>query len=260
VTDATTRFSLDGRICVVTGGAGLYGRWIAEGLAEHGATVVLAARDVSACAALAEQLAARGMRAWAHRLDLADGDSVRSFCDVVLDRYDRIDVLVNNAVARAGGDFFATAPEELAETHRVNGQGLFLITQLFAERMVEQRSGSIVNISSIYGRVGPDFTVYGDSGMTTPVPYAFDKGGMVAFTRYLATYLGRWGVRANAISPGGLQTDQDPRFVEAYGRRTPLARMAGAEDIKGPVVFLASDASAYVTGVDLAVDGGWTAH
>jgi NAD(P)-dependent dehydrogenase (short-subunit alcohol dehydrogenase family) len=260
VTDASDRFNLDGRVCVVTGGAGLYGRWIAEGLAEHGATVVLGARDVDACEAVVEQLSAQGLRAWAHRLDLAQEASVRAFCDALADRYGKVDVLVNNAVARAGGDFFATDPADFAETHRVNGAGLFLITQLCAQEMVRRGSGSIVNIASIYGNVGPDFTVYGDSGMTTPVPYAFDKGGMLAFTRYLATYLGRHGVRANAISPGGLHSGQDPAFVAAYEERTPLRRMAGPQDIKGPVVFLASDASAYVTGTNLAVDGGWTAH
>ncbi|MDO8210337.1 SDR family oxidoreductase [Conexibacter sp. CPCC 206217] len=260
MTDATTRFSLDGRVCVVTGGAGLYGRWIAQGLAEHGATVVLAARNAEACEAVAAELASHGLRAWAQRLDLADEDSIRELRDELMRRHGRIDVLVNNAVHRAGGDFFATEPSDFAATHRVNGEGLFLITQLCAEQMIHRRAGSIVNIASIYGVVGPDFGVYGDSGMTTPVPYAYDKGGMLAFTRYLATYLGRWGVRANAISPGGLQTDQDPAFVEAYAQRTPLARMAGPEDIKGPIVFLASDASAYVTGTNLAVDGGWTAR
>jgi NAD(P)-dependent dehydrogenase (short-subunit alcohol dehydrogenase family) len=260
VTDATTRFSLDGRVCVVTGGAGLYGRWIAEGLAEHGATVVLAARNLDACEAVAAELSDHGLRAWAHRLDLAYEDSIRDLRDALMRRHSRVDVLINNAVHRAGGDFFATEPSDFEETHRVNGAGLFLITQLCAEQMIHRRSGSIVNISSIYGSVGPDFTVYGETGMTTPVPYAFDKGGMIAFTRYLATYLGRWGVRANAVSPGGLQTDQDAAFVAAYEQRTPLRRMAGPEDIKGPTVFLASDASAYVTGTNLAVDGGWTAH
>ena len=126
--------------------------------------------------------------------------------------------------------------------------------------MARQGSGSIVNVSSIYGVVGPDFSVYGDTGMTTPPSYAYDKGGMIAFTRYLATYLGPRGVRVNSLTLGGLYTEQDERFVREYVARTPLRRMAGPDDVKGAVVFLASDASAYVTGTNLVVDGGWTAQ
>ena len=126
--------------------------------------------------------------------------------------------------------------------------------------MVRRRQGAIVNIGSIYGMVGADFGVYEGTEMSSPAFYAFDKGGMITLTRHLASWLGRHGIRVNCLSPGGLRTaDQPPAFVANYERRVPLGRMAGAEDIKAAVAFLASDAAQYVTGVNLPVDGGWTA-
>jgi NAD(P)-dependent dehydrogenase (short-subunit alcohol dehydrogenase family) len=253
-------FSMHDNVAIVTGAAGLYGRPIAEALAAAGATVVLASRDLAATSAVARALEAGGRSATAHTLDLADPRSIERLCADVLEQYGRIDVLVNNAVQRSGGELFATSGEDFGETHAVNATGLFLITRHCAQAMVDAHRGSIVNIASIYGVVGPDFAVYGDTGMTTPPGYAYDKGGMIAFSRYLATYLGPNGVRSNCLVPGGLETDQDGQFVSAYRERTPLRRMAEADDIKGPVVFLASEASRYVTGITLPVDGGWTAQ
>jgi len=260
VADVRDLFSLSGKVAIVTGAAGLYGRPIALGLAEAGATVVLASRDLAATTELGRAFEAAGLSAWAHRLDLQDEGSIISHCADVLERFGRIDVLVNNAVHRAGGDFFSTSGLDFAESHRVNGSGLFVITRCCAAAMVEAGGGSIVNIASIYGAVGPDFAVYGETGMTTAPTYAYDKGGMIAFSRFVATYLGPRNVRSNCLVPGGLETDQDERFTSAYGARTPLRRMAELDDVKGPVVFLASDASRYVTGATLAVDGGWTAQ
>ena len=176
-------------------------------------------------------------------------------------QHGRIDVLVNNAVARGGADIRTTSAQDWAETSAVNSLGLFLITRECGEQMIAQRSGVIVNIASIYGMVGPEFAIYEGHGMTNPAFYAYDKGGMINFTRYLAAFYAPHGIRANCISPGGLATpDQPAEFVASYSSRVPLGRLAGPEDIKGPVVFLASDASRYVTGVNLPVDGGWTAR
>ncbi len=162
---------------------------------------------------------------------------------------------------RRGGDLATTNATDWEETSRVNSLGLFLLTKQVSLHMVRQRSGSIVNIASIYGVVGPDFSLYAGTEMTMPAFYAFDKGGMISFTRYLACRLSASNVRVNCISPGGLRDgSQPPAFVAAYESRVPLGRLAGSEDIKGAVVFFASDASAYVTGVNLMVDGGWTAR
>lgn len=260
MTELSDLFTLKGKVALVTGAAGLYGRPMSEALAAAGATVVLAARGFDAIASFAAELEARGCSVIGHRLDLAADDSIERVCDDVLSRFGRIDVLVNNAVHRAGSDFFATTGDDFEATHRVNGRGLFLLTRRCAAAMAEAGAGSIINISSIYGAAGPDFTIYDGTGMTNAPTYAYDKGGMIAFSRYLATLLGPRGIRSNCLVPGGLETEQDERFIAAYQGRTPLRRMAELDDIKGPVVFLASEASRYVTGVTIPVDGGWTAQ
>ena len=259
--DAKDLCSRAGRVALISGGAGLYGRHIAAALATAGAHVVLAARGVEACEVTAAGLRAKGLEASAMPLDLTSEASVRALRDAVVDQHGRIDVLVNNAVARGGGDIDHTSREQWEMTSQVNSTGLFLMTRDVGAQMVAQGSGSIVNIASIYGVVGPDFSLYGSTGMTNPAFYAYDKGGMISFTRYLAAYYAPHNIRVNCLSPGGLATpDQPAEFVANYEARVPLGRLAGPDDIKGPVVFLASDASGYVTGVNIPVDGGWTAH
>lgn len=253
-------FSLEGRIAVVTGGAGLYGRPICTALAEAGARVIVASRSRDARDGWAAELRAQGLQASALPLDLADRGSAAAFCDQVVGGFGRLDVLVNGAVHRQGGDLAHTSADDWDATSRVNSLGLFTITQACAEQMANSGGGSIVNVGSIYGVVGPDFSIYTGTEMSNPAYYAYDKGGMVNFTRYVACQYGPRGVRVNCISPGGLYSGQPEAFVRAYSARTPLGRMAGDDDIKGAVVFLASDAAAYVTGINLLVDGGWTAH
>jgi NAD(P)-dependent dehydrogenase (short-subunit alcohol dehydrogenase family) len=254
-------YDLTGKVAVVTGGAGLYGRHMCRALAEAGAHVVITSRDLAACEEAATVLRAEGHLATAHRLDQADESSIVKLRDDLLASHGRIDVLVNGSVHRQGSDPDRTTAEDWAATSQVNSTGLFLITKHFGEQMMAQRSGSIINIGSIYGVVGPTFGIYAGTPMTSPAFYAFDKGGMVNLTRYLACFYGPHGVRVNCLSPGGLATpDQPESFVKAYSAGTPLGRLAGPDDIKGPVLFLASDASCYITGVNLMVDGGWTAH
>jgi NAD(P)-dependent dehydrogenase (short-subunit alcohol dehydrogenase family) len=253
-------FRLDRKIALVSGGTGIVGSPIARALAEAGATVVVASRDVDRCRAFAASLCEQGLRAEGDRLDLSSESEIRDLRDRILKRHGRLDVLFNNAVARTGGDLRHTTAHQWEETMRVNSTGVFLASQTFSEPMQAQRSGSIVNISSIYGVVGPDFSIYEGTAMSNPVDYSFAKSGIIGLTRYLASFLGPFGVRANCISPGGFLTpDMPENFQRNYKRRTLLGRMATAEDIKGPALFLASDASAYVTGQNISVDGGWTA-
>ncbi|MER7003854.1 SDR family oxidoreductase [Dactylosporangium sp. NPDC000555] len=257
----TDLYSLDGRVAVVTGGAGLYGRHMCDALAEAGAHVVVTSRDADACAAAADALRRRGLAASSHPLDLADEASILALRDAVLASHGRVDVLVNGSVHRQGSDPGHTSAADWAATSLVNSTGLFLISRYFAERMAAQGGGSIINIGSIYGVVGPTFDIYQNTAVTSPAFYAYDKGGMVNLTRYLACYYGPHGVRVNCLSPGGLRSEGQPEpFLTAYRKATPLGRLAGPDDIKGPILFLASDASAYVTGANLMVDGGWTAH
>lgn len=256
----TELFRLDGKVALVSGGAGLYGRHICRALAEAGAHVVIASRDLDACEGAVAELVADGLAASATRLDQGDDDSINAACDAVAADLGGVDILINNAVFRRGGAMSGVDSDDLRATAEVNYVGLMQITRRIAEQMVERGGGSIVNIASIYGVVGPQFAVYEGTEIVSPAFYAFEKGGMINLTRHLAAYYGPSGIRVNCVSPGGLATpDQPESFVEAYSQRTPLGRLAGPDDIKGPIVFLASPAAAYVNGVNLMVDGGWTA-
>jgi NAD(P)-dependent dehydrogenase (short-subunit alcohol dehydrogenase family) len=147
------------------------------------------------------------------------------------------------------------------ESMRINATGNFIITRAFGKDMIEQKQGSIINIASMHGMIGPDPTLYEGLGMEGwGGDYYFHKGGMIAFTRFLASYYGRFGIRCNAISPGGIQSHRTPEeFVRRYNQRTMLGRMAGPDDIKGAIVYFASNASLYVTAANLPLDGGYTA-
>jgi NAD(P)-dependent dehydrogenase (short-subunit alcohol dehydrogenase family) len=258
------RFTLHGKIAVVTGGAGLFGKPISLALAEAGALVVIASRDESASGQYVKELAKQGLKAVAKPLDLAEEASINKLTSDVYDSYGAIDILVNNAVSRQGFDNLdAMTAEKWNAAQQVNSTGLMLITQSVLRFMQRQGQGNIINISSIQGVAGPNFPVYGETGMTSPVNYTYDKWGMIGFTKWIANYYGRFNIRANCISPGGYgpgveASVGDNEFVRNYKRLTPMQRFAFDDDIKGPIVFLASEASSYVTGHNLLVDGGWT--
>jgi NAD(P)-dependent dehydrogenase (short-subunit alcohol dehydrogenase family) len=229
-------------------------------LAEAGATVVVASRNGDACREYAEELRKEELLVEGEQFDQASESSIRELRDRLIQRHERLDVLFNNSVARAGGDFLDITAEGWEQSMRVNSTGLLLACQIFSEPMQKQRSGSIVNIASIYGMVGPDWSIYKGTSISNPIDYHFAKGGMIQMTRYLASFLGPYNIRVNALSPGGLQTpDHSETFVKQYSARTLLGRMADEDDIKGPAVFLASDASRYITGTNIPVDAGWTA-
>jgi NAD(P)-dependent dehydrogenase (short-subunit alcohol dehydrogenase family) len=254
-------FSLAGKIALVTGGAGRYGRQIVEALAEAGAGTFMASRDLNALRGFAGELAARGLDVTALRLDQGDERSVLELRDEIMKRAGRVDVLVNNAVLRPMKKGFEDDASAFAESMRVNATGLFVITRAIGDAMAERGAGSILNIGSIHGMIGPDPTVYEGTEMHGWYPdYFFHKGGMLNFTRFVASYYGARGVRCNCVSPGGFRTEKMPdAFVRNYSRHTFLGRLAGPTDLKGIVVFLTSDASSYVTGANIPVDGGYTA-
>lgn len=251
-------FSLRGRTAVVTGGAGLYGRQIAEALAEAGAETFMASRDQAKLEEQAKLFRDRGLKVTALPLDQASETSVNELLKRVVDTTGRVDVLINNAVLRPMKDWTSSA-DDFAKSMQVNATGLFLMTRAFGEHMASNGGGSIVNIGSIQGMVGPDYTLYEGLNWGSPPDYFFHKGGMLQLTRYAASRLGPKGVRVNTISPGGFYDGQDDRFVQRYVGRTFLGRMADERDLKGAIVFLASDASRYITGINLPIDGGYTA-
>jgi NAD(P)-dependent dehydrogenase (short-subunit alcohol dehydrogenase family) len=250
-------FDLRGRVAVVTGGAGLYGRQIVEALAEAGARTFVASRNLEALQSQAKALRQAGLPVEPLQYDQASEPSIRQLFQQVLDAAGKVDILVNNAVLRPMHDWSGTAAE-FAKSMEVNATGLFVITRAFGEHMAERGQGSIINVSSIQGMVGPDYTLYEGLNMMSPPDYFFHKGGLLQLTRFAAARLGPRGVRVNAITPGGYFNNQDPRFVERYNARTFLGRMANDSDLKGVIVFLASDASVYVTGANIPVDGGYT--
>jgi NAD(P)-dependent dehydrogenase (short-subunit alcohol dehydrogenase family) len=251
-------FDLHGKVAVVTGGAGLYGRQIVEALAEAGARTFMASRNLDQLKAQAELFRKDGLEVTALRLDQGSEASVLELLDTVVREAGGVDVLVNNAVLRPMRDW-SSPVADFAKSLDVNGTGLLAITRAFGEHMAACGGGSIINVGSIQGHVGPDFTLYEGLDWGCAPDYFFHKGGMAQLTRFAASKLGPRGVRVNEIVPGGFFNDQDPRFVARYNARTFLGRMAGPEDLKGVIVFLASDASAYVTAASIAVDGGYTA-
>lgn len=259
--DVLQSFSLKGKVALVTGGAGLYGRQIVAALAEAGATTFIAARDVAKLEAVAEEERTRGHDVTALSLDLSSDASIEALHKEVIDRAGRCDVLVNNAVTRSALDGWEHDLDAFDRSLRVNASALFKITHLFSEDMRRHKSGSVINIGSMMGMVGIEMANYeGTSMMPNPSPiYHFEKGGMINFTRWAASILGKDNVRVNCLSPGGFFNNQPERFVQNYSDRTQLGRMANSTDMMGAIVFLASDASAYITGTNIPVDGGYTA-
>lgn len=263
------RFSLAGRTAVVTGAAGLLGRHHCRALAEAGATVVATDLDFEPCRRLAGEL---GNEAFAVSADVTCPDSLKSLSEAVLERTGRIDVLVNNAAiddkfghpaAALEASRFENYPlDQWRRSLDVNLTGPFLCCQAIGAEMARRGGGSIVNLASTYGLVAPDQSLYRDAEgqqrfYKSPV-YPAAKAALLGLTRFLAAYWGSTGVRVNALSPGGVENEQDEFFVREYARRTPLGRMAQPADFMGALVFLASDASSYVTGANLVVDGGFT--
>lgn len=263
-------YSLEGRTAIVTGACGLLGREHCRALAAAGARVMVADLNAAACNRLAGEL---GEPAFGIAVDVTDPASLQVARQAILERTGRIDILVNNAAVDDKFENPALAAEQSQFEHyplemwerslRTNVTGVFLAAQTFGTPMAEQGSGSIINVASTYGVVGPDQSIYRKQGgkqefYKSPA-YPTTKGAVLNFTRFLAAYWGPKGVRVNSLSPGGVENGQEEWFVQNYSSKTLLGRMARPGDYQGALVFLASDASAYMTGANLVVDGGWTA-
>jgi NAD(P)-dependent dehydrogenase (short-subunit alcohol dehydrogenase family) len=255
---------LSDRVALVTGAAGHIGAALTDALAELGASIVVADLDEHACEAAAARLvAAHNVRCTAHAIDLQDTDAVRQLPTLVEETFGRLDVLVNCAalVGTAGRVGWSTrfGDQDVAvwrDALEINLTAPFVLVQACEELLSASGHGSVINIGSIYGVVGPDWRLYEGSPLGNPAAYGASKGGLLQLTRWLATTLAP-RIRVNAISPGGVFRGTPEPFLSRYIARTPLARMATEEDFKGAVAYLASDLSAYVTGQNLLVDGGW---
>jgi NAD(P)-dependent dehydrogenase (short-subunit alcohol dehydrogenase family) len=243
--------SLKGKIIVVTGGSGLIGRSIMKNLVEKGAIAINA--EINVTDNLEEGIV---------KCDVTNIESVNKCIDKVIAKYSVIDGWVNNAYPRTSdwGTKFEEIPlESWRKNVDLQLNSVFICSQEVLKIMKVQQFGSIVNLSSIYGTVGPDFTVYEGTNMTMPAAYSAIKGGVVNFSRYLASYYGQYGIRVNCVSPGGIFDQQNVLFVKQYEKKVPMRRMGLPEDIAPSISFLLSDESKYITGQNLIIDGGWTA-
>lgn len=254
-----TSFSLAGRVALVTGGAGRLGRAICHGLAEAGAHVLVNGRDAGKAERFAAELRKMNFLADALPFDVTEFARAAS----IIAGLPRLDILVNNASPIQTGTIETTSFSDFAIASAGIVQPAFALTQA-ALPLLRTKAGSIVNIASMYALVSPDPSIYGTSGSNNPPQYGAAKAGLLQLTRYLACHLAADGVRVNAVSPGpfpdrdALATEQ-PKFLEALERKVPMRRVGRPDEVAGAVVFLASDAASYVTGVNLPVDGGWTA-
>lgn len=250
--------SLKDKVVLITGGEGKYGRCITEGLAEADAKVIIASPFLDDGEKVASDFRDKSLDVQAMFVDQADHDSIIKLKQQLKDKYGRLDVLVNCAVARPMKGYNAPL-SQWKQSMDVNATGLLDITREMAGLMAQGGGGTIINIASMMGMFGPDLSNYEglpDAWKDQPPDYFFHKGGMLTLTRYLARVLADKNIRVNAVSPGGIFANQPKRFLENYIKKVPVGRMANDDDIKGVVVFLASQASAYINGENILMDGG----
>ena len=269
------KFDLSGRVAVVTGGVGLLGTEFCRTLAEAGAIIAVVDLNASASQAVADSLTKSGYKALALPTDITQPDSVNGAVEKILSAFGRLDVLVNSAALDPKFDpeavnqgitpgAFEDYPLDLWNSAlNVNLTGMFLMTQACVRPMLEQgKRGSIINICSTYGLNGPDQRIYIKDGQRVafkPIYYTVTKAGVMGFTKYLAAYYAETEIRVNALTPGGVFNNHEDYFVKNYSAKTILGRMAKKDEMNGALLFLASDASSYMTGNNVVVDGGWTA-
>lgn len=266
------KFSLQGKTAIVTGGAGILGSHFCKGLASAGANIAVVDINVERADELASEITNDyGGKAIAVFCDVTSEQSVKEMVVAVKAEFGQINILHNNAAGKSSNleAFFAPFEdydlEQWKEIMSTNLDSMFIVAKHVGKAMKEQGTGgSIIQTSSIYGVMAPDNRIYEgsyylDREINTPAIYSASKGGVVALTKYLATYWAKDGIRVNTITPGGVESGQNETFKKNYANRIPLGRMAQAEEMVGALIYLASDASSYVTGHNILVDGGLSA-
>ncbi len=273
MTNILDKFNLKGQVAVVTGGAGLLGKQFCQTLAQAGAAVVVADLNEGSTEKVAQGITVEGGQATGVGVDVTRPDSVNAMVEATLKTFGRLDVLVCSAAldpkveagtAVRGGSAFEDYPlDQWKAALDVNLTGLFLCAQAAARPMLAQDHGVMIFICSTYGLAGPDQRIYRKPGQESqtykPVYYSVTKAGVLGLTRYVATYYAGKNIRANALTPGGVYNNHDEVFTQNYSARTVMGRMAHLDEMNGALLFLASDASSYMTGSNVVVDGGWTA-
>ncbi|MAS82498.1 MAG: short-chain dehydrogenase [Legionellales bacterium] len=265
-------FDLDGKTAIITGGAGILGQGFCQLLAEYGANVAIVDIDLDMAEKVAEKISKNipAKKLLPLACDISDYESINNMLGKVIDRFNAVHILHNNAATKTEDyeSFFESFEDYKIETWRevmrVNIDGMFLTSQVVGKKMIEQEcGGSIINTASIYGVVGPDHRIYNDSeylgvSINTPAVYSTSKAAVIGFTKHMATYWARHNIRVNALTPGGIESGQNQNFKNNYSDRVPLGRMGKINELDGALLYLASDASSYVTGQNIIVDGGLT--
>ena len=256
-------FSIDGRTALVSGGAGYLGTEISRTLAELGANIVIASRDGSKCADMAQEIiqeTGREDSALGLELDLLDKSSIKRCVGSILSKYGRLDILVNNAWSGKKNSWESINDEDWDYDIEMSLSSTFRIVKQCFPALAEQK-GVILNVASMYGHVAPDYRIYEGTSFANPPSYGAAKAGVIQFTKYLASFLAPYSIRSNCISPGAFPhavTQDNEEFIQRLSSKAPLGRIGESHEIKGAVALLCSDASSYMTGQNICVDGGWT--
>jgi|WetSurMetagenome_2_1015567.scaffolds.fasta_scaffold20362_2 NAD(P)-dependent dehydrogenase (short-subunit alcohol dehydrogenase family) len=266
INETQALFRLDGKVAIITGAAGLLGEQHALALSDYGARVVLTDLKPEIVEARAAEITKRTtLPALGLSCDVTSKGSWESLLEKVMQEFGQVDVLINNAGftnQSRSANFSAPYPdfplEDWNQILEVNLTGTFLGCQVIGKQMLAQAQGSIINMASLYGVVSPNHKMYPGTGISQPVAYSVSKAGVLALTRYLAGLWGETGVRVNCITPGGVYNNHKELFVERFSNLNPMGRMEKKEELRGAVVYLASQASSYCNGHNLVVDGGWT--
>lgn len=248
------KFKLEGKVAFITGGVGLLGTEVTKALLDAGAKVVVLDID--------HKKAQKFTGVEFEKFDITDLGKIDQIIDSLKSKYGKIDVWINAAYPRTSD--WGSRVEDLSLDSWQKNIDMHLNSYAWISRKVclimkEQKAGSLINFGSIYGVVGNNFSIYEGTEMTSPMAYSAIKGGIVNLTRYLASYFGKANVRVNSICPGGIFDNQNPDFIKNYSKNTPLNRLGNPQEVAAATLFLASDASSYITGTTLLVDGGWTA-
>lgn len=256
-------FDIKNNVVVITGGAGLIGSCFTQALCDAGANVVLADYNSEQAQVVIDEILAKNKEAKISfvSIDITNKESVQSCIQTVISEHEKIDAVINNAYPRNknyGKHYFDVMYEDFCENLGMNLGGYFLVGQKFAEYFKQAGGGNIINIASIYGVIAPDFSIYDEANMTSPVEYACIKSGLIHLTKYMANYFKGTDIRVNAISLGGIQDGQDSRFLAKYNAKCLNKGMLDADDIVGTLLFLLSDASKFINGQNIVVDDGFT--
>jgi len=266
--DSLSLFRLDGRVAFLSGATGHLGQFMARALAGAGAHVIINGRNAGRLEALAHSMVQQGSRVSMACFDVTDPDAAKGHIEKISEKHGRLDILVNNANSSRPGTMMSATSDDFAAAYAVNVTAAFRLLQLSSALLRETAKlnpggASVINIASMYGHVSPDPSIYGGSGADNPPYYGPAKAGIIQLTRYAACHLAPERIRVNCISPGAFPASRfllrDPAFGGRLAAKVPMKRVGEPAELQGPLLFLASDASSYVTGTNLAVDGGWTA-